>query len=304
MDHHYVDKVEAFDLGRWSVSLASTVSGQVESLYLVHIVVVHAPLRKHVFAPSSELPIASIICAGGEHGVAILKVGCEDRSGGFGHHFQVAEEAVLYILAVLEVDSVRCVLPRAQPVPEAARNEHSICIDFHSPTFLLPLAELPNLQPHLIEDAPIHPGTRHLALDLVEFVKFVIDLDGNIVASHVHSHVAEHVPSLTTKQAGAVLALRLQQLKLCALLRRASVLRVHCEAIQSIWQLALYRHRMPTRNVAKKPVLARCAGLVAHANRLGLQEAGVAGRLAATSRQAIFLRTRAGCVARSYLDPL
>merc|ERR1712014_356755 len=56
------------------VCFACAVGGHIEGLNLVDIVVIHAPLGEDVLPPCSELPIASVVCAGREHSVTILQI--------------------------------------------------------------------------------------------------------------------------------------------------------------------------------------------------------------------------------------
>merc|ERR1711992_10599 len=48
------------------VRFARAVGGHIEVLYLVDIVVIHAPLGEDILAPRTELPITAVVSAGSE----------------------------------------------------------------------------------------------------------------------------------------------------------------------------------------------------------------------------------------------
>merc|ERR1719468_518190 len=74
------------------VELASTIRRHVETFGFVHVVVIHAPLQKHVLAPWTPLPIATIIGARRKHRMAILQIRRQHGGRCGGHHLQIAEK--------------------------------------------------------------------------------------------------------------------------------------------------------------------------------------------------------------------
>merc|ERR1740122_632001 len=118
---------------------------------------------------------------------------------------------------------------RAHPTIELL--EDSVCVRLHYVIALLPLADLADLHPDLVEHTPIHPYSR-LSLDLVELSESVLHLYHAVGAVDRISHVAEHIPGLTREDADAILLLNLQQFELRALFGAASVFRVRSKAIQ------------------------------------------------------------------------
>jgi len=55
------------------VRFARAIGGHIECLDLVHVVVIHAPLGEDILAPCAKLPIATVVCARRERGVALLQ---------------------------------------------------------------------------------------------------------------------------------------------------------------------------------------------------------------------------------------
>merc|ERR1739846_292006 len=163
-------------LAFWAICCASTIQGHVESLHLVHVVLVHATLRKDVLSPSAILPVAAVIGARTIGLVAVLQVLGQHIDRFVAHDLQVSEEAVLHILAILEVDAMRrlAVFVVAQPTLQPAWHENCIGIDLHRPTLALPLTQVPHLQPDLVEKTPIDPSAARLALDPVELTESVV----------------------------------------------------------------------------------------------------------------------------------
>merc|ERR1712051_390122 len=89
-----------------SVCLASTIRCHVKCFHLVHIVMVHAALGEDILAPSTPLPIASVIGTWSKLSVALLQVRGERSCTLPADDFEVAEETVLDILAILQVEPV------------------------------------------------------------------------------------------------------------------------------------------------------------------------------------------------------
>merc|ERR1719270_2708178 len=109
------------------VRFARTIGGHVECLDLVDVVVIHAPLGEDILAPGAPLPIAAIVCAGCEHGVALLQVPREHFNCPLGDDLQVAEEAVLDVRTVLVVEAVRRISwLGAQPSPQTLRDKDGV----------------------------------------------------------------------------------------------------------------------------------------------------------------------------------
>merc|ERR1712026_146104 len=88
------------------VCLAGPIVGHIVSLLLVNVMVVHAPLRKDVLTPGAILPVASIVGARRELGVAILQILGQDPCAGLRDDFKIAKETVLHVLAVFVVETM------------------------------------------------------------------------------------------------------------------------------------------------------------------------------------------------------
>merc|ERR1719351_268518 len=166
------------------------------------VVVIHAPLGEDVLPPCSELPIASVVCAGREHSVAILQILREHADGRLADDLQMAEETVLDVRTILIVEAVwRVSWLGAQPTSQTPREEYCISVDLDGVVCRLPPAHVTNLHPNLVENPPIDPGARVLSLQLVELAEFILHLDGHVTVRVVdwHRHVAEHVPLLASE---------------------------------------------------------------------------------------------------------
>merc|ERR1712117_414152 len=158
------------------VCFASPICGEVPARGLVNVVVVQTPLHKDVLTPRAELPVATLVGARGEDSMAVLQVCGQNRGRGAAHHLQIAKESVLHIRAILEVNAVRGVASlAAEPFAQALWHEDSICIRLDHVIALLPLADLADLHPDLVEHTPIHPYSC-LTLDLVELSECVLHL--------------------------------------------------------------------------------------------------------------------------------
>merc|ERR1719512_177912 len=128
------------------VRCARAIRGHIEGLDLVDVVVIHAPLGEYVLAPRAEFPIASVVCAGREHGVALLQVGREHFDSRLADDLQVAKETVLDVRTILVVEAVRRISWfGAQPSPQTLRDENSIGVDLDRVVCRLPLAHLTDL---------------------------------------------------------------------------------------------------------------------------------------------------------------
>merc|ERR1719203_1676810 len=159
------------------IRFARAIGGHIEGLYLVDIVVIHAPLGEDILAPRTELPIAVVVSAGREHAVALLQVCRKHSDCRLGDDLKVAEEAILHIRTILVVEAVRRISwLGTQPSPQTLRDEYSISVDLDGIVCRLPLAHLTDLHPDLIEDSPIHPGARVLSLQLVELAETIFNL--------------------------------------------------------------------------------------------------------------------------------
>merc|ERR1739846_16185 len=146
-------------LAFWAICCASTIQGHVESLHLVHVVLVHATLRKDVLSPSSILPVAAVIGARTIGSMAVLQVLGQHIHRFVAHDLQVSEEAVLHVFAVLEVDAMRrLAILVSQPTLQPAWHENCVGVGLHRPALGLPFAQEPHLQPDLVEKAPIDPS--------------------------------------------------------------------------------------------------------------------------------------------------
>merc|ERR1712241_941408 len=88
------------------VCFTRAVGGHIEGLYLVDVVVIHAPLGEDIFAPRAKLPVAAVIRAWREYSVAILQVFCQHSDCRLADDLQVAEEAILHIWTILVIEAV------------------------------------------------------------------------------------------------------------------------------------------------------------------------------------------------------
>merc|ERR1712117_210059 len=155
---------------------ASPICGEVPALGLVHVMVIKAPLHKNVLTPRAVLPVATLVGARGEDSMTVLQVCGQNRGCGAAHHLQISKESVLHVGAILEVNAVRGVASlAAEPLAQALWHEDSICIRLDHVIALLPLADLADLHPDLVEHTPIHPYSC-FALDLVELSECVLHL--------------------------------------------------------------------------------------------------------------------------------
>merc|ERR1719464_1680528 len=170
-----------------SVCLASSIHCHVKCFHLVHIVVVHAALGEDILAPSTPLPIASVIGTWSKLCVALLQVRGEHPCTLPADDLEVAEETVLDILAILQVEPVWCITPDgvAQVHPQSLGNEDRIWVHLDRVVCLVYHILLLQFQPDLVEQTPIHPALGLLALDLVELAIVVLDRDG-CVATEVN----------------------------------------------------------------------------------------------------------------------
>merc|ERR1712045_793133 len=106
--------------------------------------------------------------------MAIFQVLRQHLDSRFGHYLEVAEEAIHDIGTILVVETMRRISWfRAQPSPQTLRNEDGIGIDLDGVIRRLPLGNLANFDPNLVEKCPIDPSARILALHLVELAESV-----------------------------------------------------------------------------------------------------------------------------------
>merc|ERR1719400_2670869 len=184
------------------VCFASAICGHIEGLHLVDVVVIHAPLGEDILAPRAKLPIAAVVRAWCEYSVAILQVLCQHSDCCLADDLQVAEEAVLHIWTVLIIEAVsRISWLGAQPGPQTLREENGIGIDLDGPICCLPLPNVTDLHPGLVEDSPIYPGARVLSLQLVELSEVVVQLRSHIAVHEWSCHVPENIPLLARENA-------------------------------------------------------------------------------------------------------
>merc|ERR550525_2091037 len=191
------------------VCFASSICGEVPARGIVNIVVLRTPLHKDVLTPRAELPVATLVGARGEDSMAVLQVCRQNRGRGAAHHLQIAEESVLHIRAILEVNAVRGVAAlAAEPLAQALWHEDSNCNRLDHVIALLPFADLADLHPDQVEHTPIHPYSC-FTLDLVELSECVLHLNRAVGGVDSSSHVGEHVPGLACEDADAILLLSL-----------------------------------------------------------------------------------------------
>merc|ERR1719512_18029 len=290
------------------VRCARTIGGHIECLDLVDVVMIHAPLGEDILAPGTPLPIAAVIRARSEHSVAILQVCREYLDCRSGDDLQVAEETILHIRTILVVEAVgRVSWFGAQPSPQTLRDENGIGVDFDGVVRRLPLAQLTDLHPDLVEQPPIHPGARFLSLQLVELAEFVFHLNGHITIRVVdwHCHIAENIPLLASENAGTLSCNNVQQLELMVYqFVIAYILCIYRETIKVLPERHGDRDRVRIDYVASESLHAGCAGLVALSFPLSLREALVPRDLATASADAILPGFRARREAGHDLDPL
>jgi len=185
----------------WSVCLASTIGCEIKSTNFVYVVMIHASLREHILSPSAVFPITSCVGARSKFNMAILQVLGQNLDSRLCHDFDVTEESILHIGAILIVETVwRIPWLGAQPRFQAIREEDGIWIYFDSIVCPLPLATGANPNPNLVEKCPIHPSASVLALHPVELAKFVIDLDDR-VPSDVCIPITVHLPQIACEYA-------------------------------------------------------------------------------------------------------
>merc|ERR1739836_300301 len=133
------------------VRFACAIGGHIEGLDLVDIVMIHAPLGEDILAPRAELPIAAVVRAWREHGVALLQVVREHSDCRLADDLQVAEETILDVRTILVVEAVwRISWLGAQPSPQTLRDENRICVDLDGVVCVGPLADLTDLHPDLV----------------------------------------------------------------------------------------------------------------------------------------------------------
>merc|ERR1712051_98680 len=279
------------------VGFACAVCGNIEGLNLVHIVVVHAPLSKDVLAPWAELPIAAVVGARAELRIAILQILRQYLHSSVCNNLEVTEKPHLDIGAILVVEPMwRISWLCAQPSPQTLRVEDGISVNLYGIVCRLPFAHLANLEPDLVKDRPIHPSTRILPLQLVEFVIGVLHLDGHIpICVDGRRHIAEDIPLLASEDSSSPRRCKIQQLELMIWRRRiASVLGVHREAVELLPERIGHRHRVGCDDVASESHLAGCASLVALSPPCSLGETLVPGDLAAAGVHAILSSFQAG----------
>merc|ERR1719288_257249 len=169
------------------VCFASAICGHIEGLYLVDVVVIHAPLGEDILAPRAKLPIATGVRTWCEYSVAILQVLCQHSDCCLADDLQVAEEAILHIWTILVIEAVsRISWLGAQPSPQTLRHESGIGIDLDCPICYIPLPNITDLHPGLVEYSPIYPGARVLSLQLVELSEVVVQLCSHIAIHKWH----------------------------------------------------------------------------------------------------------------------
>merc|ERR1719210_2756876 len=142
-----------------SVCRASTICCHVKCFHFVHIVVVHTALGEDILAPSTPLPIAALVGTWSKLSVALLQVRGEHSCPLPADDLEVAEETVLDVLAILKVEAMRRItldgVARVHPQPLG--NEDRIWVHLDCVVCLVHSILRLHLQPHLIEQAPIHP---------------------------------------------------------------------------------------------------------------------------------------------------
>ena len=116
----------------WPEGLAHRVGRNIESLHLVDAMQVHAPLHEEVFAPWLHAGrFLGAFPVQGRH--AVLKICEESAESLVADDLQVPEEAVVHILAILQVAAARGHRLAAQFCTYPHGKEDRVGIDLHSP---------------------------------------------------------------------------------------------------------------------------------------------------------------------------
>merc|ERR1712063_11707 len=242
------------------------------------------PTGEDVLSPCSELPIASVVCAGREHSVAILQILREHTDCRLADDLQVAEETVLDVRTILIVEAVRRISRLGtQPTSQTPREEYGIGVDLDGVVCRLPPAHITDLHPNLVEDSPIDPGARVLSLQLVELAETILHLDGHVTIRVVdwHRHVAEHVPLLASENTLTLSCNNVQQLELMA--HQCLIACIFCvqrETIEVLPERRGNRHRVCADDVTSESLYTPCTRLVALGLPFSLSEALVPRGLA------------------------
>merc|ERR1711963_1054673 len=91
-------------LAFWPESFAHRVCGEVPNTHLVHAMHVHAPLHEEILPPSLHARIFFLTLPVQGLG-AVLNVRQEGAEALMADDFQVAEESIVHVLAILEIDT-------------------------------------------------------------------------------------------------------------------------------------------------------------------------------------------------------
>ena len=121
----------------WMILLAHSISIHGEVRLLSHTDLVHAPLHEQVLSPRAKLPIW-IIALPSESRLAGLEVREEGLEPIARHNFEIAEESVHDICAVLDVDTTCGDMVALQPREEPCGEEDRVCVDLCTAPEYLP----------------------------------------------------------------------------------------------------------------------------------------------------------------------
>mmetsp|Transcript_70891 Transcript_70891/g.200085 ORF Transcript_70891/g.200085 Transcript_70891/m.200085 type:complete len:213 (+) Transcript_70891:161-799(+) len=166
-----------FFLAIWPPGLAHPVGGDAPPDDLVDAVHVHAPLCEQVLPPwlvARDLLVAHVV----QRRFAVVNVREVRGNGLVAHDLETPEEAVVDVLAVLQVDAVRRHRLLAQPLAEPRGQEHGVRVDLHGPVLARPDVLFSDLLPHRYEDVCVDPRPGLLPLLVVEVIVLVLDLHG------------------------------------------------------------------------------------------------------------------------------
>merc|ERR1719189_2602309 len=205
-----------------TICFAHTISCHFKCPNLADTMQVHAFLRKQVFSPWSKFPVVALVVEGVFAVIHIVQQSLECHCR---ENFEVTEESVHDLFAILQVNSLVCYGLVSQCFKKASREENCIRIRLHHPIVVFVFAIVFHSFPDFIIYQRVHP----CALDF-PFGKICLSWNCDLRGEDFWrawrdpcACVAIDIPALAAENAGTNMKLGSYQVQLCVFLGGACV---------------------------------------------------------------------------------